>query len=420
MNKFNAGLFLTALCVLYSFSHSIHAYEEFIVDASDDIEITVDRFPAAGKHLIIWLSPEYGFRETHRSFARNLQKNDIEVWQVNMLESLFLPQSVTSLRQLSGQYIADLIEQANQISHKKILIVGDSYASINALIGAYRWQQRKHLDNYFIGAILFSPYSYAYIPPLGKPPEFMPVISSTNIPLIIYQAKKSGNKAHFKTLVEKLQQHSNPVYIKHMPDIMSLFYESPPTKTMIEIAVSLSANIKQMISLIEKNNVPKNTIKLKQLKSTKSGIDFSLKNYEQKITPVSINLKNVNGNSTIKDNYKGQITIVNFWATWCPPCVEEIPSLNRLKSAMKDLDFELISINYAEDKKSVADFLKRVNVEYPVLLDNNGEFAAKWNVVAYPSTFIIDTKGKIRYGVNSAIEWDSPEIIKTLKSLYEE
>lgn len=420
MNKFKAGLFLTLLFALYSFSHTINAYEELLVDVSDDIEITVDKFPAAGKYLIIWLSPEYGFRETHRSFARNLQEKNIEVWQVNMLESLFLPQSVTSLRQLSGQYIADLIEQSNQISHKKIIIAGDSYASINALIGAYRWQQRKHSDNYFIGAILFSPYTYAYIPALGKPPVFMPIVSSTNIPLIIYQAKKSGNEAHFMTLVEMLQQHNNPVYVKHIPDIMSLFHKSPPTKTMLKNSASLSENINQMINLIEKNNVPKNTINLIQQNSSKSGLDISLKKYQEKITPVSISLKDVNGNSTIKNNYKGQITIINFWATWCPPCVEEIPSLNRLKATMKNHSFELISVNYAEDQKSVADFLKKVKVDYPVLLDIDGKFAAKWNVIAYPSTFIIDTKGKIRYGVNSAIEWDSPEVIKTLKSMYDE
>ena len=87
---------------------------------------------------------------------------------------------------------------------------------------------------------------------------------------------------------------------------------------------------------------------------------------------------------------------------------------------MKDYPFELISINYAEDRESVKNFLKTVNVEYPVLLDINGDFAAKWNVVAYPSTYLIDTKGKIRYGVNSAIEWDSPEVIETLKSMYDE
>ena len=84
---------------------------------------------------------------------------------------------------------------------------------------------------------------------------------------------------------------------------------------------------------------------------------------------------------------------------------------------MADLPFELISINYAEDKKTILEFMKKVNVEFPVLLDQNGNFARKWNVITYPSTFVINKEGNIIYGVNAAIEWDSPEFIQKLKSL---
>ncbi|MCW9030916.1 MAG: TlpA family protein disulfide reductase, partial [Gammaproteobacteria bacterium] len=118
-----------------------------------------------------------------------------------------------------------------------------------------------------------------------------------------------------------------------------------------------------------------------------------------------------------KNNYKGQVTVINFWATWCRPCVEEIPSLNRLKQKMAGLPFELISINYAEDKKTILEFMRMVKVEFPVLLDQEGNFAKQWNVIAYPSTFVIDKNGKIQYGVNAAIEWDDPELIKQLKTL---
>jgi len=84
---------------------------------------------------------------------------------------------------------------------------------------------------------------------------------------------------------------------------------------------------------------------------------------------------------------------------------------------MKGLPFELISINYAEDTKTILEFMKKVKVEFPVLLDKDGGFAKKWNVITYPSTFVIDKNGDIKYGVNAAIEWDSPEFIKKIKSL---
>lgn len=80
--------------------------------------------------------------------------------------------------------------------------------------------------------------------------------------------------------------------------------------------------------------------------------------------------------------------------------------------------FELISINYAEDEKAIREFMKNVNVEFPVLLDRDGNFARKWNVITYPSTFIIDVNGKIKYGVNAAIKWDDPEVIQKINSLF--
>ena len=92
--------------------------------------------------------------------------------------------------------------------------------------------------------------------------------------------------------------------------------------------------------------------------------------------------------------------------------------MNRLKMKMSDFPFELISINYAEDSQTILDFMKEVNVEFPVLLDPEGNFAKQWQVITYPSTFVIDTQGKIKYGVNAAIEWDDPEFIEKIKSLY--
>lgn len=84
---------------------------------------------------------------------------------------------------------------------------------------------------------------------------------------------------------------------------------------------------------------------------------------------------------------------------------------------MQGLPFKLISINYAEDKETINQFMQKVHVEYPVLLDTDGDFARNWNVITYPSTFVIDKNGKIVYGVNGAIEWDDEVYIKMLKNL---
>jgi peroxiredoxin len=116
-------------------------------------------------------------------------------------------------------------------------------------------------------------------------------------------------------------------------------------------------------------------------------------------------------------DYRGKITVVNCWASWCPPCVEEIPSLNRLREQMQGQPFELISINYADSPEKIHEFMSRVNVQFPVLIDPNGKVSQQWNVIGFPSTFVIGKDGKIQYGVNAAIQWDAPEVINALKAL---
>ncbi len=323
--------------------------------------IAVEQFPATGQYLLLWLAPEYGFRATHRHLAQKLSEQGIEVWQANITEALFLPQSPTSLKQLNGEYIADLMSYAYKITGKKIVVAGDSYAAISALRGAHQWQERKHAEKYFVAEILFYPFVYAAIPPLDLPPEFMPIISDTNIPIMIYQAQKSGNIKQFEGLLEMLQQHGNPVYTKYMPDVMGLFYSENPNKAIEKNIKYLPKNIKKMIKVLEKYTISETVVPLEKIDLDKSGINSYLKEFKGKIQPVSINLKDANGQDFYKKDFKDQVTVVNFWATWCHPCVEEIPSLNHLKKKMSGQKFELISINYAEDSKTILEFIPLIN-----------------------------------------------------------
>lgn len=391
--------------------------EEITVPVSDDNELIVQKYSAKGESLIIWVAPEYGFRQNHRSLAKTFASMGIEVWQSNVLESLFLTQGTQSQKLLTGHYIADMIEYAYKTTGKNIILAGDSYASVSVLRAARQWQTRDIKKDYLIGAVLFSPYAYAYVPPLGMPPEYLPIIDATNIPLVIFQAQHSGIIGQFNTLFTKLQQHNNPVYLKKIPGVMSLFYQKQATPKMIDGANNVAASINKMISLLSKHKPPQQSIALSSSTDNKSGIDIYLKEFKGNTKPQKISLYDTNGDKFEKNQFKGKVTVINFWATWCPPCVEEIPSLNRLKKKMQGKDFELISINYAEDKAVIDRFMKKINVEFTVLLDQNGIFAKQWNVISYPSTFIIDRDGIIKYGVNAAIEWDNAELVKKIQSM---
>jgi thiol-disulfide isomerase/thioredoxin len=105
------------------------------------------------------------------------------------------------------------------------------------------------------------------------------------------------------------------------------------------------------------------------------------------------------------------------WASWCRPCVEEIPSLHRLRDKIDNPNFEIVTVNVGEDRDRIDQFLARVAVELPLLMDKEGIVSAARKVYVYPSSYLVDHQGKIRYAYLGALEWDSAETIKIIQSL---
>ena len=405
------------LCLALTLALSTAAAEEILFETEDANEISLKRFAADGEYLLLWLAPEYGFRDAHRALARRLSAEGIEVWQTDLVEALFMPPGTASLKQLDGAYVAELIAWAHAETGKRVAVAGDSYGAVTALRGARRWQQSAPASRYLVGAVLFTPYSFAYIPPLGAAPEYLPIVESSNIPMMVFQAKGSATFGEFDTLLQKLRRHDSPVYTRLVPEVMSLFYETPPTEAMIRNAEPLAQNIRRVLPLLARHDYPLQAAELNRPAEAKSGIDIYLREYRGGARPGPIRLADINGKLVERSDFSGKVTLINFWATWCPPCVEEIPSLNRLKTKLAGRPFELISINYKQDRATVLEFMQRVRVDFPVLLDESGEHANAWRVISYPSTFVIDSDGIIRYGVNAAIDWDAPELIDRLEAL---
>jgi thiol-disulfide isomerase/thioredoxin len=115
--------------------------------------------------------------------------------------------------------------------------------------------------------------------------------------------------------------------------------------------------------------------------------------------------------------YKGRVILLNFWASWCRPCVKEIPSLVRLQQQFGQDDFKIVTINIGESKEQIIEFMKKVKMELPIMLDADGQAVNDWGVYAYPSSFVLDRKGVIRYAYRGALEWDSQPIINTIGEL---
>jgi peroxiredoxin len=129
-------------------------------------------------------------------------------------------------------------------------------------------------------------------------------------------------------------------------------------------------------------------------------------------------LKDLFGNEVKLSSLRGKVILLNFWATWCPPCRNEMPHLQELYQTLRGKDFEMlaVSIDYT-GKNTVAQFINNNGYTFRVLLDVNNKAASLYNVTGIPATFIIDKKGRIVESVVGYRQWADPEVIKQIEGL---
>ena len=129
-------------------------------------------------------------------------------------------------------------------------------------------------------------------------------------------------------------------------------------------------------------------------------------------------LEDVNGQRHSLSELRGKVVLVNFWATWCPPCRAEMPSMEKLNAMLDGEEFVLLAVNAEEDARDrVREFLQENPHSFPVLLDDQGEVVAKYGVFRFPETFIIRRDGVIAEHVVGAIDWTDPKIVNLLQFL---
>ena len=387
---------------------------------SDNLDIDINIYPAKGNQLILWIAPSYEFRQGHKEMAALLAASGFETWMVDMNEAQFLSHDSQAMRDINGRYIAEIVDRAHAKTGKSIAIMADANASIPALRAMREWQLLAHETQYLQGAILFSPNLYSGIPQLGFAPDFMPIVSATNMPIMILQGEKNGARLYLDRLLEQLYSAGSQTYLRMLPGVVGLFYGEQRTPIQDKSFYQVPDFVRTAFRVFGQVKPPASALPLPEKIITVTHFDTKLKPFKGNRTPSEITLLDATGLRHVYKDFRGQVTLVNFWATWCPPCLQEIPSLNRLVRKMQGKPLRLVSIDFGEPQKNVTDFLKKVQVDFPVLLDSDGSISNAWKVVVLPSTFVIGKDGRIVYGINASIEWDSPEIIALLNKLMRE
>jgi thiol-disulfide isomerase/thioredoxin len=144
-----------------------------------------------------------------------------------------------------------------------------------------------------------------------------------------------------------------------------------------------------------------------------------LKTLPAKPAPV-LALPRLEGGTTKLDELHGRVVLVNFWAVWCPPCRKEMPSMSRLTDKLAGKPFTILGVNVGETPEEIRAFLKQVPVNFPIVLDSEGQNLKAWSVFAFPTSYVVDKKGRMRLGLFGSIEWDSPEVVARLEALLAE
>jgi cytochrome c biogenesis protein CcmG/thiol:disulfide interchange protein DsbE len=117
------------------------------------------------------------------------------------------------------------------------------------------------------------------------------------------------------------------------------------------------------------------------------------------------------------EDFRGRVVVLNFWATWCPPCIEEMPSLVQMQQRMKGKGVEVVAVSVDADQSSYQNFLKAHNIDLLTVRDPDQKSNNLYGTFKFPETYIIDRQGVLRRKFIGAIDWGTPEITDYLNKL---
>lgn len=121
-------------------------------------------------------------------------------------------------------------------------------------------------------------------------------------------------------------------------------------------------------------------------------------------------LKTLDGRTLKLSDFRGKKVVLNFWATWCPPCKAEVPEFQEFYQKHQTSGIEIVAVDITSQEKNkevVAEFIKSYAVTYPVVLDETGSVASVYRISAIPTTYMIDTQGIIRHKVTGAMNYQT-------------
>ena len=413
---FNLNKIFIVILQVMMLSNFLQATETITVKYGNNEEMEILKYPSHGDRLLIMLPSEHGITDGLKNLAQKINKKSTEVWIADSFSSLFLAPTVSSLAKIPIESYVNIIKKA-QKTKKKIYLYTNDKGSALLLKAVRKWQLSS--KNSISGVVLVSPNLYLKTPEAGNEGVFLPIASATNLPISIFIPKKSTLALRINNTIKKLKQGGSDIKVTILKNVRDrFFFREDASKNEKTLSLNFANMLVNSMKRLKGFSKYRKAVRIKKEKKQKlKNITRLLQPYKGKLIPENFTLQDINQKNQTLFDYKGKVILLNFWASWCPPCIKEIPSMIKLQQKLKNNPFKILAINLGEDKEAISKFAKKYKINFSILLDPNQKEAKLWKIFAFPTSFIIDKTGKIRYSIAGGFQWDSAEgeeIINTL------